>query len=175
MAGASRARIYLSVHHQSAQYLEKLRPALALLKQWRKDHGVRVYRYESFKHWRRSYRGAGAQMEPFADGRPRESWERCMSKDCPQLFEGEIWKCPPLACLGMQKAKHGLSAAWQPYLDYRPLEPDGTDEAMREFFAREAESMCNMCPAGAERFALPLPLVNRTSSNRELRINVKNS
>jgi hypothetical protein len=97
-------------------------------------------------------------MRPYADGRPRESWQRCKAKDCPQLFEAKIWKCSPLAYLRMQHAKVGLSAEWQPYLDYPPLEPGCSDEELREFFGREDEPYCAMCPAEPEPFRIPLPL-----------------
>ncbi len=164
LQGDSKARIYLSVHHRSPEYLDKLRPNYELLKQWRRDYGIRVLLYHSFKHWRRTYRGAGPAMEPYEDGQPRRSWEVCMAKGCPQLFEAKIWKCPPLAYLRMQDAKHKLSANWQPYLAYRPLEPECTDEELREFFSREEEPHCSMCPAQPERFALPLPLKSRAGA-----------
>lgn len=96
-------------------------------------------------------------MEPFKDGQQRQSWERCPAKHYPQLFEGKIWKCAPLAYLKLQDAKYRLSDSWKPYLQYRPLESNCTDEQLAEFFQREEESFCAMCPANPERFKLPVP------------------
>lgn len=155
------AILYLSIHHRSAEYLEKIKPALELLSGWVREHGIRAGYYESETFWRRQYRGFGAQMSPFDDGRPRESWERCLSKHCPQLFEGRIWKCAPLAYLPMQAARYSLSDSWRPYLNYQPLAADCSDEELREFFAREDETYCGMCPANSERFELPNPLVRQ--------------
>ncbi len=152
------AEIYLSVHHRDDGYLRALQPNYELLEGWVREYGIRAFRYDSFDDWRRTYVGAGAQMLPYEDGRPRESWERCKARYCPQLFEARIWKCAPLAYLPMQHAKYGLSQKWAPYLAYRPLEADCSDEALAEFFSREEEPSCGMCPARPERFVLPLPL-----------------
>ncbi len=152
------ACLYLSMHHDAPEYLQKLRPNLELLERWRRDFGVRVETYRSFENWTRRYRGVGSAMKPFADGQPRQSWERCPAKYCAQLFEGKIWKCAPLAYLRMQDARHGLSGDWKPYLRYQPLAPSSTDEQLAEFFDREEEPSCAMCPADPERFRMPVPL-----------------
>ncbi len=96
-------------------------------------------------------------MQPFADGKPRQSWSHCPAKTCPQIFEGRIWKCAPLAYLRMQDAKYRLSSSWAPYLQYSPLDPACTDVELVEFFRREDEPVCGMCPAAPEPLALPVP------------------
>lgn len=45
-----------------------------------------------------------------------------------------------------------------PYLEYQPLAPGCSDDAMTEFFRREEEPAWGMCPAHPEQFKLPLPL-----------------
>lgn len=152
------ACIYLSIHHDAPEYEEKLRPILELLRSWVRDYGIRVEFYQSFKNWTRRYQGNGNAMEPFNDGQPRQSWEHCPAKYCPQLFEGKIWKCAPLAYLKLQDAKYRLSDSWKPYLQYQPLEPGCTDEQLAEYFRREEEPSCGMCPANPVRFKLPMPL-----------------
>ena len=150
--------LYLSIHHASPEYRERIRPILDLVDEWVKRHGIRVIYYESYKHWTRRYRGDGATMEPYEDGRRRQSWENCAARFCPQLFEGKLWKCGPLAYLGMQAAKYPLSDKWKPYLAYRPLEPGCSDAELDEFLSRQEERYCEMCPAEPERFALPIPI-----------------
>lgn len=152
------AVLYLSIHHESPTYLDKLRPDLELLEGWQRQYGVKVKYYLSARHWTRRYQGFGAAMEPFDDKRPRQSWEQCPAKNFPQLHEGRIWKCSQLAYLGMQNARYGLSERWQPYLAYAPLEPDCTDSELNAFFDREEEPYCGMCPAEPEHFGMPLPL-----------------
>ena len=158
LKGDRKASIYLSLHHDSPAYRNELRPNLELLRRWTREYGLSVRAYLSFRNWRRVYRDGGSAMRPYADGRPRRSWERCVAKSCPQLFEGAIWKCSPLAYLGMQHDKFGLSEEWAPYLAYQPLRPDCGDAELREFFAREDEPVCAMCPAEPERFKMPSPL-----------------
>lgn len=152
------AVLYLSTHHDAPEYREKQRPILELLAGWVKEYRIRVVGYDSYKNWTRRYQGFGSEMEPFQDGRPRRSWENCPAKYCAQLFEGKIWKCAPLAYLKLQDAKYQLSEKWKSYLQYRPLEPGCSDEELHQFFAREEESSCGMCPAEPQRFTLPIPL-----------------
>lgn len=149
----------LSIHHDSPEYREKLWPVCELLTGWVRAHGVRVEVLESFRDWTRRYHGFGAAMEPFAEGRPWQSWENCPARFRRQLFEGEVWKCAPLAYLGLQDARHGLSDKWRPYLAYRPLDPGCTDEELNAFFDREDEPFCGMCAAEPRRMELPSPLV----------------
>jgi hypothetical protein len=158
LQGDRKAHIFLSIHHSAPEYLDKIRPAHRLLQSWKRDYGIQVSYYRSFGHWRHTYRGSGAGMQPFEDGQPRRSWQRCRAKGCPQLFEEKIWKCAPLAYLNMQHAKHGLSEKWNPYLRYEPLAPECTDGELEAFFAKEDESYCSMCPAEPQKFDLPSPL-----------------
>ena len=151
------ACIYLSIHHDSAEYLDRLRPVETLLKNWTDDYGVRVEIHHSFKNWTRRYHGIGSSMEPFKDDQPRRSWENCPARYCPQLFEGAIWKCGPLAYLKLQNAKYRLSESWKPYLHYQPLQPDCSDAQLSEYFDREEEPFCRMCSANPEWFELPMP------------------
>lgn len=163
LAEAGNARLIVSIHHSSEAYQARLRPVGALLKSWIEQYGISVGAYPSDSWWRRTYKGIGAAMQPFEDEQPRASWEHCMARYCPQLFEGKIWKCGPIAYLGMQDAKYGLSDKWRPYLGYRPLEPGCADAELEAFFAREEEPCCAMCPAAPEHFKLPLPFPSRAA------------
>ncbi len=159
---AGNAVLYLSIHHESAEYLDKLQPAIGLLQAWQRDFGVQLTVYRSAKSWTRRYHGEGSAMQPFRDGNPRLSWERCSARFCPQLFEGKIWKCAPLAYLGMQDRKYKLDERWAPSLKYEPLTSGCSDSELDAFFDREEEAVCGMCPADPQRFAIPMPLRNVT-------------
>lgn len=96
----------------------------------------------------RFYQGYGADMLPYDHGDPKSSWDNCpVYHDCFQLLDHRIYKCAPLAYLPMLDQKFGLRPEWKPYLQYRPLEPHATDDEIREFFQRGAESYCAMCPS----------------------------
>jgi hypothetical protein len=160
LAEAGSAEICVSIHHDDAAYAERLRPSRELLATWERDHGTTVHIRPSVAMWSRRYRGFGAEMLPFEDGRPRASWEICPARWCKQLHDGKIWKCGPLAYLGMQKAKYDLSENWDPYLRYRPLDPSCSDRELEEFTAIEDEPACSMCSAVPRTFALPNPMRN---------------
>lgn len=152
-----KAELYLSIHHDSPDYREKIRPAVELVQDWVAAHGIQVGYYDSYDSWTRRYKGAGSEMQPYEDRKPKRSWQHCPSKFAPQLFEDKIWKCPALAYLGMQDRKYHLSEKWRRYLEYRPLSPDCTDEELEEFFDRKEEIYCGMCPAKPEKLKLPIP------------------
>jgi hypothetical protein len=160
MAEAGNSSLWLSVHHDDAAYTERLRPARALLAAWQRDRGTSVEIRPSHARWTRRYRGFGAGMLPFEDGRPRDSWRICPARSCKQLHDGKIWKCAPLAYLGMQKAKYDLSEKWDPYLRYRPLDPSCSDRELDKFLALEDEPVCSMCSAEPRPLALPNPMRN---------------
>ena len=150
--------LYLSVHHESPEYMQRLEPVVKLISEWKRDHGIRTDVYRSSLLWRQRYKGYGAAMKPFEDGNPRRSWEACPARIFPQILEGRIWKCAPLAYLPMQHARFGLSGKWAPYLAYRPLEPGCSDAELQAFFSREEESHCGMCPANPAHIELPNPI-----------------
>lgn len=152
--------LYLSIHHASAEYRHYLDPIMRLLEDWVARFAIRAECYPSAAGWTRRYRGFGAAMQPYEDGQPRRSWEECPARYCRQLFEGCLWKCAPLAYLKLQDSKYKLSEKWTPYLAYRPLPPDCSDDELDAFYEREDEPYCGMCPAEPERFALPLPLAS---------------
>ncbi|AFY61111.1 radical SAM protein [Synechococcus sp. PCC 6312] len=155
-----RAELHISIHHDSPEYLSHLQPQLDLVFQWQREYEITIKILNSQKYWTRRYYGIGSQMEPFADNQPRQSWENCPAKHCLQLFQGQLWKCPPLAYLQLQAKKYSLSEYWQPYLNYTPLSSNCTEPELHEFLGREDESYCAMCPSNPKTFSLPNPITN---------------
>jgi hypothetical protein len=152
------ARLIVSVHHDSEEYQQRLKPVFALLEEWRHEHGVAARIRPAAKNWTRRYEGFGDAMLPFEDGDPRASWEICPARHCKQLLDGRIWKCAPLAYLPMQKARYRLSEKWGPYLAYKALDPGCSHAELEAFAALEDEAACGMCPASERLFELPVPL-----------------
>jgi hypothetical protein len=165
LATVGNAELALSVHHDGAGYMERLRPVFDLLANWQRDYGTIVRTRPSQQVWTRRYLGFGSAMLPFEDGRPRQSWKICPARHCKQLHDGKLWKCAPLAYLGLQKAKYDISGKWDTYLRYQPLEATCSDRELDEFLALEDETACSMCSAERRPFALPNPLrsASRTS------------
>ncbi len=157
IAADGNADICLSIHHDAPEYRERIKPILDLMAAWQRDHGIGVELYKAFGRWSRRYRGAGKDMLPFEDGKPRRSWDICQARFCRQLFEGKLWKCPPLAYLKLVKEKYGISDKWDPYLHYQPLDPSCSDRELSEFVVREDETFCSMCSAEPRRFEMPVP------------------
>jgi hypothetical protein len=167
LAKAGNAVLEVSLHHDSDAYRRRMEPVLALLDRWQDTHRIEVRLLRSYESWTRRYKGFGATMTPFEDERPRTSWQNCAARTCPQIHDGAIWKCAPLAYLPMQHAKYGLSEKWKPYLNYEPLRPGCSDEEVQAFFARQEESYCGMCPARPERFGLYLPYPERENVDQD--------
>jgi uncharacterized radical SAM superfamily Fe-S cluster-containing enzyme len=156
----TRCQLVISIHHQSEEYQRKEKEIRALVDEWLEMYNFQVRWRSSYDIWWRQYHGYASEMKPYQDGDPRASWSVCMSRECLQIHEGKIWKCPPLAYLPMQNEKYRLSAEWKPYLKYRPLEANCTDDELRGFLTREDESFCGMCPSKLEHIEIPSPLRN---------------
>lgn len=147
-------RLTISVHSSEPGYQQRLRAELAPAREAAARAGVELELRNSIDDWVRLYRGHGAAMEPFDDGEPATSWGACASRHCVTLQDNALWKCPPLAHLPRVAARFALASrpAWRPYLAYRPLQLDASDEELAAFYARGPEPSCGMCPARPEHF-----------------------
>lgn len=162
---ATNTALYISVHGTAAispRYGEMIAKSVALAKAWQQDFGIALEVAEQ-TNWYRGYQGVGGDMAPFEDGDPQKSWDNCVTgQHCFQLSEGRIWKCAPLAYLGLQARAFSLSEKWQPYLNYQGLDPACDDAALVEFFNRKAERFCGMCPSNPQPFTKGDPLLPLT-------------
>lgn len=138
-------RVMVSRHSNDPAYVDKFMAALDVLRRW----GVEWTADDATKYWYRTYQGDGAGIRPFTDGDPRASWGACACRNCMQIHEGALWKCPPVAYLKPYVKKFpGVDRkAWAPFIGYQPLGIDATDEQLHEFVTRDTEPMCGLCPA----------------------------
>jgi len=149
----------ISIHYNGEAYIDKIASNLALAKEWKRKYKIDIEIRPSAKYWTRRYKGYGSSIEPYEDNNPRASWKVCPAKYCAQLFEGKLWKCPPLAYLKMLDEKVHLSKKWERYLNYQALSPDCTKEELKAFIKQKEIIECAMCSANLEYFKLPNPLI----------------
>lgn len=147
----------VSIHAspKNLKYVDKLNKSLEILNKWKKSHDIKIGINDMYNEWYTAYKGYGINFEPFDDKDPQMSWKHCRSgQECFQLYKENIFKCCMTAYLQIQKEKYGnlLSKKWDPYLKYVPLTPDCTDDEIIEFFNRQAEPICGMCPKHPEIF-----------------------
>lgn len=175
----ARPRIVLSCHSEEPRYLASFRKAIDVANGWaeRWPHiDIVVRRYpKSEDKWTRRYRGYADRMEPIDGGfeydegegrsfvhieKTHRAWEICPAKDCVQLHEGKLWKCPLLAYLPLQK-KHfpRLSENWNLGLQYQALPANCNETELSEFLQRTAEVQCALCPSEREAFEPADPLI----------------
>lgn len=150
----------VSVHSKEKKYLQAVKDNILLMKKWREEEGTTLDFIDfteegsgwnlTGRSWRRIYKGYGASMLPYEDNDPQASWENCWMDGirCFQLYQGNLWKCPPITYLPEAKKKYGdlLSEKWDPYLAYEPLKPDCSDEELIQFWYSECLNICSMCP-----------------------------
>jgi hypothetical protein len=143
-------------------YKKRMKQSFDIVNNWIAEYKIKVSMQPFVGNWRRVYKGFGITSEPFEDGDPEESWNNCPTDQaCFQLHRGNLYKCPQVAYLPLQKEKYGplLSEKWDPYLKYIPLTPDCSDEEIVEFFNRKCESVCGMCPKNVIEFKKNDPLL----------------
>jgi hypothetical protein len=149
--------LYISIHSNDSEYLKKFEDVKKLVDQWVEKYEIKVT-YEKQENWSLPYRGIGNKIEPFNDGDYYESWNNCPTgQKCFQLLDGNIYKCSALAYLPMLNNQINLSSKWDPYLEYKPLTPDCSDQDIIDFFNKGAEKFCSMCPSKPRYFEKPNP------------------
>lgn len=137
----TKTTLYVSKHYNSKEYNEKFYSIIDNLE--KQNVNYKIYRND--KTWFQIYK---PELLPHEDGDPESSWKNCPTyQDCFQLYDGAIWKCPPIAYINLMNKKYTLDSKWDTYLQYKALQPDCTDREIVEFFSRGAESVCGMCPA----------------------------
>ena len=155
-----RAILEISSHHSGAEFQAQFEMVRRLADEWRTRYGVNILIKNSDQRWTRRYRYTDGRID-FITASPRQAWEGCVDKWCPQIFVGHLWKCPPVAYFGLMKEHMSVEERWQDlWLRYRPLESSCTDAELHQFLTRQEEEMCGICPAQLERFELRNPLVN---------------
>jgi organic radical activating enzyme len=136
--------LYISKHYDSDEYNTVFNNIIDYVESL--DINYKIYR--NHKTWFQIYKGTGADIEPFEDNDPKSSWNNCPTyQDCFQLYDGCIWKCPPVAYLNLMAKNYKLSSKWDTYLKYRALQPNCTDQQIINFFNKGAEHVCGMCPS----------------------------
>lgn len=141
-------KLIISVHSNTEIYNEKLEEIKTLILNWQKDNKFKVHYRESYKNWVQTFkRDATGNTVPCNDGNPAQSFAKCLSKEAKQIYQGNLFKCPPMAYLNLVNKKFTLSDEWNFYLGYKPLAPDCTRKELEDFFALKEEAYCNMCAA----------------------------
>jgi organic radical activating enzyme len=95
------------------------------------------------------YKGTGRNIKPFEHDDIVESKRHCTCETL-QLYKYNLYKCAPIAYLGEALNKIGANndPDWQPYLSYRPLTPDCSNDDLEHFMKKhpKPEWTCRMCP-----------------------------
>lgn len=156
-------RLSMSIHSNDPAYRAKTDPIRNAIRKHRDENGIDLMETDVTEVWTKNYLGTGATMKPYQDRSPEESWTHCSAKNCMQLHENRLWKCGPLAYLGMQLEKFDLleDPDWSPYLNYKSLGLEATPQEMRAFLSKGAEDACAMCPAA------PPHVKNKTTDWKE--------
>lgn len=137
----------ISKHGTNAEYNVLWESIEKIALEWADKYGIQVDFWKSDQIWYKMYKGFGAHIEPYEDKDPLQSWDNCATgQDCWQIYEGNIYKCAPLAYLPMTSKIYKLSSKWDHYLNYMPITPNCSNEELVDFFNKKAESFCAMCP-----------------------------
>jgi MoaA/NifB/PqqE/SkfB family radical SAM enzyme len=181
----TKCMLQISIHgnKNTKEYYKRIKKVFSLIAEWDKKYNIKlvdcksdeefenlqptdnetyvVYR-DMVSDWSRTYKGFGINSLPFEDNDIKQSWNNCVAgKKCFQLYEDKIYKCCMTAYLQLQKNKYGslLSKKWNPYLQYQPLNADCSNEDIVEFFNREEEYVCGMCPKSPQIFSKKDPTI----------------
>lgn len=113
-----------------------------------------TYSINRAENWVSMYKYCDGRIYPYNSQNIEASWKSCEARNCTQLFDNKLWKCPPITFLraALQKTGQLTDLEWKNYLHYRPLDlTDVSRDKMIAFFQRRdlPESVCAMCPSNA--------------------------
>jgi len=88
------------------------------------------------------------KLKPWRDANPKASYEACGVPIFPIVYNGRIYKCPPISMLKTHCEKYGLmdDPDWQPYLQYSGYDILGDISPLVENIGC-FHAICAMCPA----------------------------
>ena len=139
--------------------VHQVKEGLTILENWAKETPNRVEtnwgpQVDSKKklNFQVFFKGSGNNIKPFDHEDIAESKKYCTCKTL-QLYKSHLYKCAPIAYIGevLKKTGNENDPDWQPYLEYKPLPPDCTDDELKRFMEKQPlpEWTCRMCPPHA--------------------------
>jgi MoaA/NifB/PqqE/SkfB family radical SAM enzyme len=110
------------------------------------------YQHES--HFVPHYRGKGANLQPWQKYDDPEALKKnhevCHIKNYVQIYQGRLYKCPPIGVLNQTLETYNLqnSDHWRDYYEkYESVGIHDSEETINAWFERQKhpENVCNMC------------------------------
>ena len=138
--------LIVSQHSEEEGYMNQLKYSLDILDK----NEIKYHILDSYKTWRHSHKIENGVITPFQDNDNRRSWEVCPSKYCKQLYNGKIYKCPQTTYINL--VNKPVSSLFQPMKDYEALEHTSSLEDILNFFNKEEENICYLCPKSIQYF-----------------------
>ena len=147
-------RLHISLHSDEPGYVETITRNIKVLRAWIERWGADWLEINDHRVFKRYYRGLGANIKPFTDGNPVASWQNCFARTCLNIFDNRLWKCPQVLFIKDMAAKYALSEnpEWQPYLNYKGVGFEASDQELHAFLTRTVEPECAMCPVHPPEF-----------------------
>ena len=153
-------RLDISQHGKKPNYI----------KQWRSKVAPQIWRirreFPALKHVvRQSHRGWMSQYK-WEDGRPvpyesdpAEAHGVCMQRQCTQLHNGKLYKCPFLAYFPYFERKTSAQdvPGWQAFREYVPLDHTCSEVDLAAFLKDTPIPQCGSCPSKRYHFVHPDP------------------
>lgn len=98
--------------------------------------------------WYEYRRTTHGKLKPWNDNAPSSSYNACVVNIFPIVYNGRIYKCPPISMLETHAKKFGMldDPDWKPYLEYKGYDITGE---LQEFVDNifQPNEICGMCPA----------------------------
>lgn len=132
-----------------APQIWKIRREYPLLK-----HVVR----QSHRGWMSQYKWEDGKPVPY-ESEPADAHGVCMQRECTQLFNSKLYKCPFLAYFRDFEKKTGAQdvPGWQSFREYKPIEHTASEVDLRDFLANRPVPQCGSCPSQRLHFVHPDP------------------
>lgn len=137
---ANNFELIVSQHSRNEAYLKRFNDIEMRIQEWQKQ-GLRAHIRNSVDNWSQRYHEEAGKLTPYQDGDPRQSYKICRAKNCKQLFQQRLWKCPPVAYIKLLD----VDEQWDLMKNYTGVGLDCSEEELLKFLKVKSESVCGLC------------------------------
>ena len=158
--------INLSLHNSNPEVKDKIYQLLKhyiLDKKWRKldrynwkKGSLRAEIIPETEMWQEYRKVINGKLKPYNDNNPKASYSACGVNIFPIVYNGRMYKCPPISMLRthLEKFDRLEDPDWQTYLKYKGISYRDSKTDIDRFMKNihQPHSVCGMCPANPSHF-----------------------
>lgn len=142
-------QLYVTKHYVNKRYLKLLKDNVDYALKY--TNNIKIIDATKPGYWNLYYKIEDNKIYPYEDNNIKASWDRCIARRCHQVYNSRLYKCSIITLLEKMLKETGQinEEIWTKYLTYKSLNKYSLEKEIIEFFNKEEEFICNICPSSS--------------------------